>query len=1376
MAYPVNTKAARGSSGSITIPLPAHQDDDVVFIFVSGRNTGTHTGPGGSWQSLGSLSNSGVTPNSCWYQRVTTAPLSDPTVTYSGTGFNMGGLAVVVRGADVSTATSAIDDWDEGTGSGFSVTSPTMTLSDSNELIIAFTSGERTTEDPFFAAGEVIDLDYVADGASTSHFVLGCGYTYDQNSPSDQYTVYASNAGTSQMGIFTIAVKDNGDGDVMGYSETGSAADLVVINLGDHAADVSGQVDISDVSFTPQITSITNSESGVSQTVNSDNFAGDGPTHKLFPNALGVGITANNPESGDIIVNTLELNSTVDLSSSKLVFSGSMSDNSLDSLDDLGRVIGFGDDTNASIFLYDGINASVKTTLGIQTFLIDTAATGYEIDTAGAGSLDWTAVKHFMHGVKPSAYGGNSTYFGPIYKTNPMKMLGGSSAFPCSFNDSAKVAIAGALNTVSNQSGQTKGQFFSLQDIQIGNGSDDVYWKSEYQAIEFPQAYNYENGIVQTQLDAASLTLSINVTSGSTVDLSITTVDMGNFHNFEVDASTSVSATYSFASCNILNATATIQAIGLDTYEGVSFIGCKELTINGFTDRTTKTLGASTISNCVDTYAVTVTDRDEFEALKSAAFSNNNYSIRITGNHGGETWSMAGMTVADGTGTYDIQYTGTGTLTLEADAGSGWSQGRAEATVGTLTISTPTVTLTINSDVAASDIKIFDTGTQTIEAQATGTTASTTAAGTYDVTVMKAGYLPQRQTGVVLGTSSVAVEFALVADPVYDSGHGLTYTTDYSYNRSTKELTLTTRQEGRNFYSALIDDFIAQSSLDNTQFNFKAVGPDSIFFLEDAEIIDSSSEDNWKGAGIRYLDSSDVVTAEWCSVKSAGTIPGGGQGEYQQVNGSGTTDLRATGAVDQIIQVYGDDTHGDFDYRDHLVIKYQLNGYGEVRRDVLALAGISALEPFEYSIAAEPVAITASTGDPAITLTITDHGASPVTWNSKDFSITVQYSGADSGEDIIRELNYNLSLDTTYQGKDPFNWPEMVIEAGSDYETLRGITEGGTGASLKGIRVVNGSGDPHPDFTRFQADDGTYYTVPVTANGSITGIVSGSRLRIYNETTATETYNDVPGTSYAVSYTDGTTYSSGDVVKIYVTQTSGTTAQLPFSTTTVASSTGWTALVEQESDTVYDSYGLNGSAITKFTADYVNDEVDLIVSSNFSAAEFYAWWCYNLTTSQGISDFFGGITAQDAANLRINNDVISMYLDNTTTTNVYQTDNIRIYRTDQAYPVKNPTSGGGGIDVVWRDRVYIAETGVSGLTASESTQLFAASTFNPAVDVVEGSETWQESMRLVRAEAAGKVAVSGNTVTFRDAADSTDRIVATVDEQGQRTAITTDVS
>ena len=49
-------------------------------------------------------------------------------------------------------------------------------------------------------------------------------------------------------------------------------------------------------------------------------------------------------------------------------------------------------------------------------------------------------------------------------------------------------------------------------------------------------------------------------------------------------------------------------------------------------------------------------------------------------------------------------------------------------------------------------------------------------------------------------------------------------------------------------------------------------------------------------------------------------------------------------------------------------------------------------------------------------------------------------------------------------------------------------------------------------------------------------------------------------------------------------------------------------------------------------------------------------------------------------------------------------------------------------------------------------------------EIMENGETFAEAMRLIRAEAAGKIIRSGATHRIRDAADSKDRIVATADE------------
>jgi len=222
-------------------------------------------------------------------------------------------------------------------------------------------------------------------------------------------------------------------------------------------------------------------------------------------------------------------------------------------------------------------------------------------------------------------------------------------------------------------------------------------------------------------------------------------------------------------------------------------------------------------------------------------------------------------------------------------------------------------------------------------------------------------------------------------------------------------------------------------------------------------------------------------------------------------------------------------------------------------------------------------------------------------------------------------------------------------------------------------------------------------------------IIDGSRYQIYNITTATELTNAVVSGGSGISevYTLGTDYSANDEGRIRITYSSGATAKQEYETTFIfpASTTTNAIPFTQIDHEVYNALGIDGSTITNFTADYVNNEVDVGVASSFTGADFYAWWVYNLTTANGIVNFFGGVTAQNQANFLINNSVVDIFFDNTTSTNIRQTDNRRIYRKDGAYPVKQPGTGTGGIDIKWLGEVFIAETGVSGLTPTESAAL-----------------------------------------------------------------------
>lgn len=86
--------------------------------------------------------------------------------------------------------------------------------------------------------------------------------------------------------------------------------------------------------------------------------------------------------------------------------------------------------------------------------------------------------------------------------------------------------------------------------------------------------------------------------------------------------------------------------------------------------------------------------------------------------------------------------------------------------------------------------------------------------------------------------------------------------------------------------------------------------------------------------------------------------------------------------------------------------------------------------------------------------------------------------------------------------------------------------------------------------------------------------------------------------------------------------------------------------------------------------------------------------------------------------------------------------------------------------------------------ASVSADIDALPTANENADAlldrssgIETSITLRQALRLVLAASAGKLSgAAGTTVTIRNVGDSKDRITATVDSSGNRTAVTTDVS
>ncbi len=266
---------------------------------------------------------------------------------------------------------------------------------------------------------------------------------------------------------------------------------------------------------------------------------------------------------------------------------------------------------------------------------------------------------------------------------------------------------------------------------------------------------------------------------------------------------------------------------------------------------------------------------------------------------------------------------------------------------------------------------------------------------------------------------------------------------------------------------------------------------------------------------------------------------------------------------------------------------------------------------------------------------------------------------------------------------------KLVIETAGNYEISGGTISSVENVSGGSVTILISNGASTPTII----GSGITLTFPDQPI-SITNISAGSRMRIYNVTTGIETVNTVvASTSYTSSYQEGTGYNDGDTVRVYLTKL----GKEEWVGDVIDTSNGFNVLASQVDDDVYTALGVDGSTVTKFQADYPNNEVDLIIGSEWTMAELYAWWANNLTTEDGIRNFFGGITAIDEANFRINTAIVNLFLDNTTNASYKQTDNRRFFRdTGTGYPVRNPTTSGYGLDVVWRNTILIAQTQAGG--------------------------------------------------------------------------------
>lgn len=297
----------------------------------------------------------------------------------------------------------------------------------------------------------------------------------------------------------------------------------------------------------------------------------------------------------------------------------------------------------------------------------------------------------------------------------------------------------------------------------------------------------------------------------------------------------------------------------------------------------------------------------------------------------------------------------------------------------------------------------------------------------------------------------------------------------------------------------------------------------------------------------------------------------------------------------------------------------------------------------------------------------------------------------------------------------------------------------------------------------------------VSLNVTVSNVVAGSRVQVYNVTKDTELANEISaGTTYNYGYLGGIVgaeIDSGDQIRTRIAKATGTEAYDWFEATAFATSDG---VFTTASQVVLDAYALlnvDASTVTEFILDIPNIEVDLNDPDGLSQKKRLVAWLYYIVANDadGMRHFFNVVDLQDGGNAKLNVDIADVKVDNIGTKQVNFTDtDFYLYRSDGASWVQYPSTGNYGITSD-SGKIYVAvvnESGGNGAGGSGSTDCPTASEIaiavNNTLDIPTAVEVRQEidnnSTQLASIRTTAEAIPTDNSVDLTGVTDGLDVI------------------
>lgn len=225
-------------------------------------------------------------------------------------------------------------------------------------------------------------------------------------------------------------------------------------------------------------------------------------------------------------------------------------------------------------------------------------------------------------------------------------------------------------------------------------------------------------------------------------------------------------------------------------------------------------------------------------------------------------------------------------------------------------------------------------------------------------------------------------------------------------------------------YSFLKEEWGSDADLPPFPFPITSITDEQFELVNGWDFKDATTRGLIRDGGWALKNTSGVSQEEYACIVSLGAFdnPAADLAYYQQATGGTPTDILLAGEVNQAVKIYGDATHGNFDYRGYFKLFLREQGKTFDVYDLPTAQNIAALTYKKYGLPLSnttDVKITASdatiaSSAPYTGITVTYY-ATPqsrtIGSSSYDFSVIIDGNGA-SKEEIYEKIQYLLRQST----------------------------------------------------------------------------------------------------------------------------------------------------------------------------------------------------------------------------------------------------------------------------------------------------------------------------------------------------------------------------